>query len=54
MINGVSTGANLHDYFEKPAIEGILTEHIRGEVDHHRVLWQLIVLQEWLSQNNAN
>lgn len=44
-------GSDIHSYFKKSAIENILNEHSSGKVDHHRVLWQLVVLQEWLANN---
>ena len=25
----------------------LVAEHAAGERDHHRVLWQLLVLEEW-------
>jgi len=34
-------------YFRPEAVRGLLAEHAAGERDHHRVLWQLLVLEEW-------
>lgn len=34
-------------YFKDKAIRSILKEHRSGIVDHHRVIWQLLVLEEW-------
>jgi asparagine synthase (glutamine-hydrolysing) len=34
-------------YFRPDAVRGMLAEHAAGERDHHRVLWQLLVLEEW-------
>jgi asparagine synthase (glutamine-hydrolysing) len=34
-------------YFQPEVVRGMLAEHAAGEKDHHRVLWQLLVLEEW-------
>jgi asparagine synthase (glutamine-hydrolysing) len=34
-------------YFRPEAVRSMLREHAAGERDHHRVLWQLLVLEEW-------
>ncbi|MDR4503185.1 MAG: asparagine synthase (glutamine-hydrolyzing) [Candidatus Scalindua sp.] len=34
-------------YFKTNMIRRVLDEHLSGHVDHHRVLWQLLVLEEW-------
>ncbi len=34
-------------YFDKNEIQKILQEHKDGTEDHHRVLWQLLVLELW-------
>jgi asparagine synthase (glutamine-hydrolysing) len=38
-----------HDrrYFRPEAVRTLVREHAAGERDHHRVLWQLLVLEEW-------
>ncbi len=34
-------------YFRPEAVRNLVAEHAAGERDHHRVLWQLLVLEEW-------
>jgi asparagine synthase (glutamine-hydrolysing) len=34
-------------YFQPEAVRRMVAEHAAGERDHHRVLWQLLVLEEW-------
>jgi asparagine synthase (glutamine-hydrolysing) len=34
-------------YFQPEMVRRMLREHASGEQDHHRVLWQLLVLEEW-------
>ena len=34
-------------YFRRPRIEQLIREHLSGASDHHKVLWQLVVLEEW-------
>ena len=41
----------LHDYFSRSSLEKMLIEHSSKQNDHHRTIWQMIVLQEWLTIN---
>ena len=34
-------------YFRREAIEKLIGEHTNKRKDHHKLLWQLIVLEEW-------
>ena len=34
-------------YFKPDKVRKILDEHIGGSSDHHKILWQLVVLEEW-------
>ena len=34
-------------YFRPEVVRRLLAEHAAGKRDHHRVLWQLLVLEEW-------
>jgi asparagine synthase (glutamine-hydrolysing) len=34
-------------YFRREAVAALIDEHARSVSDHHRVLWQLLVLEEW-------
>jgi asparagine synthase (glutamine-hydrolysing) len=34
-------------YFRPEVVRGLVAEHLEGARDHHRVLWQLLVLEEW-------
>ncbi|HBF07619.1 MAG TPA: asparagine synthase (glutamine-hydrolyzing) [Gammaproteobacteria bacterium] len=34
-------------YFNPQVINRIIDEHVNGKADHHRVLWQLVVLELW-------
>ncbi|PHS17484.1 MAG: asparagine synthase (glutamine-hydrolyzing) [Kangiella sp.] len=38
-----------HDrgYFDQNEIQKVLAEHKNGDEDHHRILWQLLVLELW-------
>ena len=39
--------AHARGYFEPEVVKTLLAEHKNGEHDHHRVLWQLLVLELW-------
>jgi asparagine synthase (glutamine-hydrolysing) len=34
-------------YFRPEEVRRRVAEHLAGERDHHRVLWQLLILEEW-------
>ncbi|HVR96725.1 MAG TPA: asparagine synthase (glutamine-hydrolyzing), partial [Thermoanaerobaculia bacterium] len=34
-------------YFQPEVVKRLVAEHSSGRRDHHRVLWQLLVLEEW-------
>lgn len=44
----LSPSAQIHTYFRPKKIEELLDEHARRQNDHHRVIWQLLVLEHWL------
>jgi asparagine synthase (glutamine-hydrolysing) len=37
-------------YFKSQVIERLIKEHVSNNKDHHKVLWQLTVLEEWHRQ----
>ena len=43
----LSKAAYIHDYFDRSAVERLIGEHGQKTADHHKVLWQLLVLEEW-------
>ena len=47
----LSASGKISTYFARKRIEEILCEHKRKKMDHHRLVWQLIVLEQWLSAN---
>ncbi|MBF0396812.1 MAG: asparagine synthase (glutamine-hydrolyzing) [Desulfobacterales bacterium] len=44
----LSRSAFIHSYFKKEKIENLINDHARKKLDHHRVIWQLIVLENWM------
>lgn len=40
--------ACIRDYFKVSEIERLLYEHSKGTQDHHRRIWQLVVLEGWM------
>ena len=47
----LSNNSKIQRYVKKDKVEKIFQEHVGGKFDHHRLLWQLTVLEEWLQQN---
>lgn len=47
----LSDDAKIHEFFKKEVIADLLNEHNSNKFDHHKTLWQLIVLEEWLKKN---
>lgn len=45
-------GKSLSFFFNQDAVALLCKEHFEGKADHHRILWQLIVLAEWIEQNH--
>ena len=43
--------AKIKAYFNPSYVARLCEEHWEGKADHHRILWQLIVMEEWLKQN---
>jgi asparagine synthase (glutamine-hydrolysing) len=37
-------------YFNPQEVKRLLTEHIKGVQDHHKILWQLLVLELWFRE----
>lgn len=42
-----SKQAHSRNYFKPQVVRGLIQEHKEGKQDHHRVLWQLLVLELW-------
>ncbi len=47
----LSSETILHKFFKKSRIEQLIQEHNNDKYDHHKTLWQLVVLEEWLRKN---
>ena len=47
----LASTSRITSYFERSEVERLLMEHQSDNADHHRVLWQLVVLEEWLLQH---
>lgn len=43
----LSSVSRTRGFFRAPRIEQLIREHVAGQRDHHKLLWQLIVLEEW-------
>ncbi|MEN8140615.1 MAG: asparagine synthase (glutamine-hydrolyzing) [Thermodesulfobacteriota bacterium] len=47
----LSEAAYIGTYFKKERMKLLLEEHLSQKMDHHRLLWQLLVLELWLQHN---
>jgi asparagine synthase (glutamine-hydrolysing) len=47
----LSNETKLHQFFKKTRIRQLIREHNNDKYDHHKTLWQLVVLEEWLRKN---
>ena len=47
----LSEHTKLHQFFKVSRIKQLITEHNENKYDHHKTLWQLVVLEEWLRKN---
>ncbi|MGJ8682408.1 asparagine synthase (glutamine-hydrolyzing) [Paraglaciecola sp.] len=47
----LSEDTKLNQFFKKERIEQLIQEHNADKYDHHKTLWQLVVLEEWLRKN---
>jgi len=48
----LSRSSMIYDFFERDKVESLLHSHAKGKIDWHRVLWQLVVLEEWLQKRH--
>jgi asparagine synthase (glutamine-hydrolysing) len=47
----LASSSKISAYFRRNRIEEVLREHKSNHTDHHRLIWQLIVLEQWLRVN---
>jgi asparagine synthase (glutamine-hydrolysing) len=43
----LSPRAIARGYFDPAQVSRLVAEHVSGSSDHHRILWKLVVLEEW-------
>ena len=48
----LSDNTKLHQFFKIERIKQLIEEHNADKYDHHKTLWQLVVLEEWLKKNS--
>ena len=48
----LSENTRLHQFFKVERIHQLVEEHNANKYDHHKTLWQLVVLEEWLRKNS--
>jgi asparagine synthase (glutamine-hydrolysing) len=45
--------SKIYEYLNHQAVEGIFKEHVSGASDNHKILFSLVVLEEWLRVSSA-
>ncbi len=43
--------SHIFDYLRPSAVRGLLDQHQSGASDHHKILFSLVVLEEWFRKN---
>jgi len=48
-VGGILDSKQFHDrgYFKVDEVRRLMSDHSEGKADHHRVLWQMLVLELW-------
>jgi asparagine synthase (glutamine-hydrolysing) len=46
----LSDTCRTRSYFKPQVVENLIQEHVKKRWDHHKILWQLVVLEEWHRQ----
>ena len=44
----LDTQSHIFDYLQPAAVRALLDQHRSGASDHHKILFSLVVLEEWL------
>ena len=44
----LDNGSNLYKYLRPTAVQEMLKQHQTGNDDHHKILFSLVVFEEWL------
>jgi asparagine synthase (glutamine-hydrolysing) len=44
----------MYRYLESPAVKQLLADHRAGVADNHKVLFSLVVLEQWLRLNDSS
>jgi asparagine synthase (glutamine-hydrolysing) len=45
--------SKMYEYLNPKAVESIFKEHVSGRSDNHKILFSLVVLEEWLRMSTA-
>ena len=48
------SGSAIFEFLNPAAVRQIHLDHVAGRHDHHKILFSLVVLEEWLRSLNVN
>jgi len=46
-------GSRIYQYLRAPAVRELFEQHVSGRNDHHKILFSLVVFEEWLRTHDA-
>jgi asparagine synthase (glutamine-hydrolysing) len=49
----LDTGSKIYEYLRPGAVEDLVTQHASGRHDNHKILFSLVVLEQWLRANES-
>jgi len=49
----LNPGSRIYQYLRPDAVRGLFAEHASGRHDHHKILFSLVVFEEWLRAHEA-
>ena len=46
-------GSRIYEYLRRGAVQRLLAQHASGRQDHHKILFSLVVLEQWLEAQES-
>ena len=49
----LDSGSKIYQYLRASAVRELFTQHSSGRQDHHKILFSLVVFEQWLRAHEA-